>query len=126
MKEGLIFTIAKYFLTLQMIVFGANKLLGFLDVPPPEGETAQLFMGAMFGTYLAKSVAATEILGGILLLVPRISFIGFLLLLPIVANIVGYHVAHDFPGNGIWISTLILTGILVFNFRNKFTQLVIN
>lgn len=126
MKKGLIFTIAKYFLALQMIVFGANKLLEFINIPPPEGETAQLFMGAMFGTYLAKLVATSEILGGILLLVPRISFIGFLVLLPIVANIVGYHFAHDFPGNGIWISTLILTGILGYGFKNKFTQLLIN
>ena len=60
-------------------------------------------MGAMFTTYLFKVVAIAEIVGGILLIVPRTMLIGWIILLPVVFNIVAFHVAHDFVGNGIWL-----------------------
>ena len=126
MKKGLILTIAKILFALPMIIFGLNKLLGFMAVPPPEGELAQTFMGAMFTTYLFKLVAGTQIIGGVLTLIPRTSFIGILMLLPIVANIVGYHIAHDMPGNGIWIFTLLTTCLVTYLYSDKFKTLLVN
>ena len=125
MKKGLIITIAKLLFALPMIVFGLNKFLGFIPFPPPEGELAQIFMGAMFTSYLFKLVASTQIIGGILTLIPRTSFIGILMLLPVVANIVAYHIAHDMPGNGIWIFTLIITGIVIYFYKEKFKTLMV-
>ena len=126
MKKQLIFTIAKYLLALMMIVFGANKFIGFANVPPPPDETAQLFLGAMFSSYLAKLVGLTEIVGGILLLVPRTVFIGLLLLLPVVANIVGFHLVHDMPGNGLWLIPSLATLLLLIGFRGKWMDLLLD
>ncbi len=123
MKKELIVQIAKYLFALHLIIFGANKFLLFANFPPPTDETAQLFMGGMFGTYLAKLVGLVEIIGGILLLIPKTSFIGFLMLLPVVANIVMYHIAHDMPGNGIWLFTLALSLIIAFGEKEQFVAL---
>ena len=90
-------------LALLMVVFGLNKFFGFIAVDPPADPVAQQFMGAMFTTYLFKVVAIAEIVGGILLIVPRTMLIGWIILLPVVFNIVAFHVAHDFVGNGIWL-----------------------
>lgn len=90
-------------LALLMVVFGLNKFFGFIAVDPPADPVAQQFMGAMFTTYLFKVVAIAEIVGGTLLIVPRTTLIGWILLLPVVFNIVAFHVAHDFVGNGIWL-----------------------
>ncbi|MEL6969019.1 MAG: hypothetical protein AAFZ63_19170 [Bacteroidota bacterium] len=95
--------IASWFLAVLMLIFGLNKFLGFIPVEPPADPTAQAFMGAMFTTYLFVVVALAEIIGGLLLLVPRFRFVAWLLLLPVVFNIVAFHVAHDFVGNGIWL-----------------------
>ncbi|MEL7247716.1 MAG: DoxX family protein [Bacteroidota bacterium] len=95
--------IASWFLAVLMLIFGLNKFLGFIPVEPPADPTAQAFMGAMFTTYLFVVVALAEIIGGLLLLVPRFRFVAWLLLLPVVFNIVAFHVAHDFIGNGIWL-----------------------
>ena len=125
MTKGIFVHVAKFLFAFPMILFGLNKFLGFMAVPPPEGELAQTFMGAMFGTYLFKLVASTQIIGGILTLIPRTSFIGILMLLPIVANIIGYHIAHDMPGNGIWIFTMLATGAVVYFYKEKFESLLI-
>lgn len=105
------------FLALLMTIFGLNKFLGFIPVEPPADPTAQQFMGAMFSTYLFKVVALAEIIGGILLIIPATRFIGWLLLLPVIFNIVAFHVAHDFVGNGIWLLPTLL--FLAIGFTHK-------
>ena len=88
---------------LLMLVFGLNKFLGFIAIDPPADEQAQQFLGTMFTTYLFQVVAVAEIVGAMLLLVPKTKFIGWIILLPIMFNIAAFHMAHDFVGNGIWL-----------------------
>ncbi len=92
-----------WLLGLLMIVFGLNKFFGFIAVVPPEDATAQQFLMSMFGSYLFGVVAVAEVLRGILLFLNRTRYLGWLLLSPIVFNIVAFHLAHDFVGNGIWL-----------------------
>jgi len=110
-------------LALLMIVFGLNKFMGFIAVAPPADPVAQQFMGAMFTSYLFVVVGIAEIIGGILLLIPRFRFIGWLLQGVIIFNIVAFHLAHDFIGNGIWLVPTFFFIILgSFQFK-KLTQL---
>lgn len=107
----------------QFILFGANKFLLFFMAPPPADIHAQAFMGGMFGSYLAPFVGLVEIAGAVLLLIPRTRFIGLLLLIPVMLNIVLYHLAHDLPGNMIWIAVLVLFAYICYNQKNAFTAL---
>ncbi|MEL6143463.1 MAG: hypothetical protein AAFU67_17825, partial [Bacteroidota bacterium] len=75
-------------------------------------------------TYLYKLVATTQIIGGALLLVPKTSFLGYLMLLPVVANIVAFHIAHAMPGNGLWIISLTLAIVVGYSFRTQLFGLV--
>ena len=95
--------IAIWFLAILMVIFGLNKFFGFIPVEPPADATAQSFMGALFTSYLYVIVALAEIVGGLMLLIPKTRFMGWLLLLPIIFNIVAFHIVHDFIGNGIWL-----------------------
>jgi len=109
--------ISIWLLAILMLVFGLNKFFGFIPVEPPADPTAQSFMDAMFTTYLFVVVAIAEIVGGILLIVPKTRFLGWFLLLPVIFNIVAFHIAHDFIGNGIWLlPTLLFTIITYFQF----------
>lgn len=119
-----IFLTSKWLLAIIFIVFGLNKFIGFAEVAPPSDPVAQMFMGAMFSSYLAKLVALVEIIGGTLLLIKRTEFIGFLLLIPIVFNIVLFHLAHDFIGNGIWLLPTNLFIILAFSQTSKFKYII--
>ena len=116
-------TITLWSLGLLMIVFGLNKFLGFLPVAPPQDAVAQQFLGTMFSSYLFVLVAIGEIIGGLLLLVARTRKWGFYILVPIVVNIVAFHLAHDFIGNGIWLVPTLLTVVLLYLEITKDTSL---
>lgn len=109
---------------LQFIVFGLNKFLLFFMAPPPADAHAQAFMGGMFGSYLAPLVGVVEIAGALLLLIPRTRFLGLLFLIPVMLNIVVFHLAHVMPGNMIWIAVFALFVYLCYHQRNAFYQLV--
>ena len=117
-------TIPGVVLGILMIIFGLNKFLGFIAVDPPADPVAQAFLGNMFTTYLFKVVALAEILGGILLLVPKLRLLGWMLLAPVVFNIAAFHVAHDFIGNGIWLLPTALFVWVGINFRTSLSQLI--
>lgn len=111
-------------LGLVMIIFGLNKFLGFIAVEPPADPMAQAFMGAMFSSYLYIVVALGEIMGGIFLLSPRFRLLGTVIIGAIMINIVGFHIAHDLPGNGIWLLPTILSLVLCFILRDRLSLLI--
>lgn len=106
-------------MALLMIIFGLNKFIGFVAVEPPANPTAQHFISAMFTTYLFVVVGLLEVLGGVLLLIPKTRFLGWLLLLPVIFNIVAFHLVHDFIGNGIWLLPTIIFVILGYFHRDS-------
>jgi putative oxidoreductase len=108
----------------QFIIFGLNKFFGFVNPPPPTDPIALTFLGGMFGSYLAKFVGFFEIIGSVLLLLPRTRFVGLLLLLPIMANIIMFHLAHDNPGNGIWIGVTLIFGLVCYGQKENFGSLL--
>ena len=117
--ENVVQNTAAWLLASMMVIFGLNKFLGFIPVAPPADATAQSFIGAMFSSYLFVVVALAEIIGGLLLLISRTRFIGWLLLAPVIFNIIAFHVAHDFVGNGIWLLPTALFLVLGFFDRQK-------
>lgn len=114
----------QWILAVLMIVFGLNKFFGFISVDPPSDPVAQQFMGAMFGSYLSKVVAINEILGGLLLLIPKTRFLGWLFITPVMFNIVAFHMAHDFIGNGIWLAPTILFIVLGYFHKAELRSLL--
>lgn len=86
--------IAAGLLGLLFVVFGLNFFLNFIPMPPgpPEGSPPALFMAALFPTGYLAFVKVLEILGGILVAVPKTRVIGLLVLGPIIINILAFHV----------------------------------
>lgn len=81
-------------LGLIFIVFGLNFFMGFLPEQPnpPEGSPPALFFGALIPTGYFALVKSLEILGGILVAIPKTRNFGLLVLGPIIINILAFHV----------------------------------
>jgi len=81
-------------LGLLFLVFGLNYFLNFIPMPPgpPEGSPPALFMGALVPTGYLAFVKVLEILGGILVAIPRTRNLGLLVLGPIVVNILAFQI----------------------------------
>lgn len=65
--------------------------------PPPEGTPAAMFFGAFGPTGYMTFVKAFELLGGVLVMIPRLRNLGLLVLGPIIVNILAFHI---FIGGG--------------------------
>lgn len=119
--------IAGGLLGLVFLVFGLNFFLKFIPVPsPPAGSSAAAFMGAMFTTGFLTLVKILEIVGGILVAIPKTRNCGLLILGPIVVNILLYNILIA-PGG--WtqppvILVAVLAAFLLWTSRDKFLQLL--
>jgi hypothetical protein len=60
--------------------------------PPPDGTPAASFMAAVGPTGFMTYVLTSEIIGGVLVAIPRLRNFGLLVLGPIILNILAYHI----------------------------------
>jgi putative oxidoreductase len=85
--------IAGGLLGLLFVVFGLNFFLKFIQIPSsPEGSPPAMFLGAMYMTGYLAFVKILEILGGVLVAIPKTRNIGLLLLGPVIVNILAFHI----------------------------------
>lgn len=75
--------------------------------PPPEGSPAALFMGAFAPTGYLHFVKVLEIIGGILVAIPKTRNLGLLVLGPILVNILAFHL-FIMKGEGLFSPMLIV------------------
>jgi putative oxidoreductase len=85
-------TVAGILLGLLFIMSSVVVLFSLIEMPPPPaGTPAALFMGALGPTGYMTFVKVLELLGGILVAIPRTRNFGLLVLGPILVNILAFH-----------------------------------
>lgn len=85
--------VAGVLLGLLFVASGLVVLLKLVPMPPPpEGTPAALFMGAFVPTGYLTFVKVLEVLGGLLVAIPRTRNLGLLILGPIIVNILAFHI----------------------------------
>ena len=96
-------TIAGVLLGLMFIAASVMVLfkLGPTPPPPPEGTPPALFMAAFAPTGYLTFVKIFELLGGVLVAIPRTRNLGLLVLGPIIINILAFHIFVT-GGEGLW------------------------
>ncbi|WP_372770438.1 DoxX family membrane protein [Lutibacter sp.] len=83
--------ILRILLGLILVIFGANKFLGFMpamEMPAPAGN---LMSAMMASGYMLKLVGATEVVVGLLLLIKKWVPFALVVLAPISVNIIFFH-----------------------------------
>lgn len=99
-------------LGLLFVVSGAVVLLKLAPMPPmPEGTPMAMFMGAFVPTGYLNFVKVLEIIGGILVAIPKTRNIGLLVLGPILINILAFHL---FVAKGEGLFDPMLLALVVF------------
>lgn len=85
-------TLAGAALGLLFILASVPFLLKKVAAPEfPEGSPIAMFMGAFGPTGYMTFIKSLELLGGILVAIPRTRNIGLLILVPIIVNILAFH-----------------------------------
>ena len=108
------------------LIFGMNKFLGFITLPPLN-EMATNFMMSLGSTgYMFPTIGVLEVLCGGLLLLNRYVTFSLLLLVPITFNILGFHLALDQSGLIISSVLTLIHGYLIYDRRDKYKSLIVN
>ncbi|MGI8821360.1 MAG: hypothetical protein ACR2ID_10920 [Chthoniobacterales bacterium] len=115
--------IARVLLGLMFVVFGLNAFLQFLPMPPMSGPSGA-FIGALAASGYLKSIAALQVLGGLLLLSGKYVPLGLLLLGPIVVNIVLFHFFLEPTGIAMALGVAALSLFLLWRSRDAFAGLL--
>jgi putative oxidoreductase len=90
---------------LGMIVFGANKLIPFM--PMPELNEQQKTIFGAFGTikWLMPLVGVAEIVGGLLMAIPKTRALGAIVILPVMVGILLHNLTF-FDQSGMILTTV--------------------
>ena len=121
-------TIAGALLGLVFVASGLVVLLNLVHMPPPpEGSAAAHFKAAFGPTGYFTFVKVLEVVGGILVAIPRTRNFGLLILGPILINILAFHV-FVMKGAGVFDPPILiivaLTAYLLWVGRKAFTRLL--
>lgn len=123
MKENLLKS-SIFMLAFLFIVFGTNKFLNFMTPPPPTDTRGQLLMVGMFNSYLGSLVGIVEIFSSCLLLFRRTRFFGFLIIIPIILNIILYHITTNDASNPIILIIGVLFGAVCYSQKEAVKELL--
>ena len=119
---------ARVLLALPLLVFGLDGFLGFLPegTYPEHGQRAAAFLEALVGTgYLWKLVKAVEVLVALALLTGRFVPLALVVLMPVLVNIVGFHLTMEREGTEMAFVLVLLTAFLAWSYRAYFRALLV-
>ena len=123
-KTKVLFVLALLF-SLLFINAGLDKFFHYMPMPKDMPEkTVKAFAAFMEIGWIMPLVGAAELIGGLLIILPRTRALGALIILPVMVGIVLTNIVQDTSGLPI---ALILSGILtwiLFENREKYLPLV--
>ena len=121
-------TIAGVLLGLCFLAASIPVLFNLVAIPNlPEGTPAAHFMAAFVPTGYLKFVKFFELIGGLLVMIPRVRNLGLLLLGPVIVNIIAFHALIDAPQHLInpMLDIIIVCALyLLWDARKKFSGLL--
>tara|TARA_R110002072_G_scaffold303046_1_gene492145 strand:- start:5368 stop:5745 length:378 start_codon:yes stop_codon:yes gene_type:complete len=109
---------------LMLVVFGLNKFLQFMPMPPLP-EAAGEFMGALVKSgYILVIVAIVEVVAGILLLTNKYQSLALVLVFPVILNAFLFHLFLDLPGIGGAALAIVMNIFLLFANKESYLSLL--
>lgn len=124
MKRKILF-ILSLLLGLMFIQAGLNKFLNFTPAPDDIPEEVMKDFGALVEIeWLIPLIAVAEILGGILVIIPKTRALGALVLFPVMIGILLAHTVVDTTGLVIALVLAAILGWIMYENRNKYSVLI--
>jgi putative oxidoreductase len=117
--------IAGILLGFVFVALPGALMLGLMHPPPPPADSpAGQFFGVFYTTGWLKLVQLFQILGGILVAIPKTRNFGLLIVGPVIVNILAFHILVAKGGLvGPPLVVAVLAAFLLFAERRKFAAL---
>ena len=124
MKKKIQFVLVLLF-GLLFINAGLNKFFNYLPVPPdlPE-ETLRDFSAMKEIIWLMPLLASAEIIGGLLIIIPKTRALGALVIFPTMVGILLNHILVDRSGLLMAVILVAILGWVIYDDREKYLPLI--
>ena len=123
MKKIILFVLA-LLLGLLFVNAGMDKFFHYMPMPEqmPE-EIVKDFQAMMEIAWLMPLIAVAEIVGGLLVIIPRTRALGALVLLPIMVGILMVNLVVDSSGLALTLPMMAILAWIMYNNRKKYAPL---
>ena len=91
---------------LMMVNAGLNKFFNYMPMPEMSEEMMQIMGALMTVKWILPLVAIAEIIGGVLIAIPKTRALGALVIFPVMVGIIAHHLIFDISG--------IIIGLVLF------------
>lgn len=124
MKSKILFALSLLF-GLMFINSGLNKFLNYMPMPEKMPEKMMKAFGAFLEIgWIMPLVGFAEIIGGLLIIIPRTRALGAIIIFPIMIGILLTHIVQDQTGLPIAIPLAAILIWIIYENRAKYLPLV--
>ncbi|MEL6195291.1 MAG: DoxX family membrane protein [Bacteroidota bacterium] len=118
-----IFKIFRVLLGLFMLIIGLNKFLVFIEIPNPPGDGGELMQVYISSGFL-KLIGLLQMVSGVALLANKFVPLALTLITAVMFNATVFHILHDPMGVGGAAVCLLLSLVLIYDQRERFSSLL--
>lgn len=124
MKSKILFVLSLLF-GLMFINAGLNKFFNYMPMPEDMPESMVKLMAAYTTiVWLMPLVAVVEIIGGVLIIIPRFRALAAIIVLPITVGILLTHIFNEPSGLPIALAFFAVNVWLLFEYREKYMPMM--
>lgn len=116
-------TALRIFLGVFMILFGLDKFLHFIPIPPVIGDGGTL-MDIYASSGFLSIIGILQILGGLALIIKKFAPLALTILIAIMFNAIVFHILHNLPDIGGSAFGLLLGLVNVYANKERFSSLL--
>ncbi len=112
--------IVRILLGIMMVIFGLNKFMNFMPMPPLPAA-AQTFFDALINTgYLMTAVGIVELVTGVLFLLNKYTALAAVILFPVMLNAMMFHLFLAPGGIAPALLAVVMTVFVMFSNKDKY------
>lgn len=116
--------VVRVLLGVVLIIFGMNKFLQFMPLPPMSIAATDFMTALVDSGYIMAIVAIVEVVTGILILLNKYLALALVILFPILLNAFLFHLFLDLPGVGGASFAILMNVFLIFANKNKYSEIL--
>ena len=123
MKNKILLVLTIFF-GLMMVNSGLNKFFNYMPMPEVSPEMMTVLSALLTTEWIMPLVAVAEIVGGVLITIPKYRALGAIVIFPVMIGILAHHLAHDPAGIGMGLALFIINAWILVENKNKYLYMI--
>ena len=111
---------------LMMVNAGLNKFFNYMPMPEMSEEMVQIMGSFITIKWILPLVAIVEIIGGVIMAIPKTRALGAIIILPVMVGIFVHHLVLDISGIGMALILFAINIWAIVDNWNKYKPIIVS